>query len=107
MYWNAPASMTFSRNLFCGAVTLHKIRPYAATTIRRTKRVLRWFLQRKGWETMKVEEKRDKNGRVLRPGYTTIVVLEWRKNKKAYYNAIALSEQQKIFRAMAGTEDVA
>ena len=84
-----------------------EIRPYAATTIRRTKRVLRWFLQRKGWETMKVEEKRDKNGRVLRPGYTTIVVLEWRKNKKAYYNAIALSEQQKIFRAMAGTEDVA
>ena len=77
-----------------------EVSPYAASTLQTYKSALSWHLRREGWQTVKVQ------GTPTRPAYLSVVELEMRVVRKAYFNSVCLATKQKLYRAMAATEDV-
>ena len=79
-----------------------KSRAYSTEYVKATKRVLAWHLTNQGWKTVRLTHKLEK-GEVA---YTAVVELQTRIVLKAYHTSLSLCEKQKVFRAMAATEDV-
>ena len=77
-------------------------RSYSADYVKSSKRILAWYLKGQGWETAQMTRKLEK-GEVA---YTVVVALQTEIVRRAYYRSLSLSEKQRVFRAMAATEDV-
>ena len=79
---------------------LGKVKPYSEDYVKTTKSILAWWLRLQGWSVTRMPSKGD------RPAYFAVVLLETRVVAKAYFTAKNLSTKQKLYRAMAATEEV-
>ena len=80
---------------------LGNIQPYSEDYVKTSKSILGWWLRMQGWESARMPSKGD------RPAYYAVVALEGNRTvRRAYFLAKSLSRKQKLYRAMAATEDV-
>ena len=78
-----------------------KVRKYSGSTINGFKSVLGWWLRRQGWKSIRMRVKGVPNA-----SYLSVEELESRLVRKAYFTTVRMCINQRVFRAMAATEDV-